>query len=268
MSNFGSAFKKARESKGISLDRIAAETRISTRFLLAIENEEFNLLPGGIFNRGFVRTYAEKVGLNPDQALADYERLIAVGEPAEAATPAPTNGKSGRHLYPVAIGVLLLVIIVFYLVNREAPNTAQTASPAVANAPASPAQPVPSIPSTSAPASPNLQLTPPPTTPPQVTSAAPEPEPPPPQTDALRIDIDVVETTWIHVEADGMTVNAGENLEPGTTRHFSARNSILLAIGNAGGLRLKINDMPAKNLGKSGQVRELTITPQNIRNFQ
>src|SRR6266571_5129207 len=63
MSNFGASFKKARESKGISLERIAAETRISTRFLLAIENEEFNLLPGGIFNRGFVRTYAEKVGL-------------------------------------------------------------------------------------------------------------------------------------------------------------------------------------------------------------
>src|SRR5438105_12876912 len=91
MSNFGASFKKARESKGISLDRIAAETRISTRFLLAIENEEFNLLPGGIFNRGFVRTYAEKVGLDPDQAVADYERLAAVGEPAETATPAPTN---------------------------------------------------------------------------------------------------------------------------------------------------------------------------------
>ena len=99
MSNFGSTFKKGRESKGISLDRIAAETRISTRFLLAIENEEFNLLPGGIFNRGFVRTYAEKVGLDPDQAVADYERLVAVREPAETATPAPTNRKGDRHLY-------------------------------------------------------------------------------------------------------------------------------------------------------------------------
>src|SRR5207245_3736177 len=90
MSNFGASFKKARESKGISLDRIAAETRISTRFLLAIENEEFHLLPGGIFNRGFVRTYAEKVGVDPDQAVADYERLAGAREPAEpTATPAP-----------------------------------------------------------------------------------------------------------------------------------------------------------------------------------
>src|SRR5689334_25421550 len=87
MSNFGATFKKARESKGISVDRIAAETRISSRFLLAIENEEFNLLPGGIFNRGFVRTYAEKVGLDADQAVADYERLVTVREPLEPAAP-------------------------------------------------------------------------------------------------------------------------------------------------------------------------------------
>src|SRR5438874_912421 len=197
MSNFGSTFKKGRESKGISLDRIAAETRISTRFLLAIENEEFNLLPGGIFNRGFVRTYAEKVGLDPDQAVADYERLVAVREPAETATPAPTNRKGDRHLYPVVIGVLLLIIVIFYVVNREAPNTAQTASPAVANTPASPAEPAPAspAPSTSAPAAaPGASLTQPPTTAPQVTSAAPEPAPPPTQTEALRIDINVVET--------------------------------------------------------------------------
>src|SRR5437763_6120378 len=84
MSNFGDSFKKARDSKGISLDRIAAETRISSRFLLAIESEEFHLLPGGIFNRGFVRTYADKVGLDPDQAVADYERLAEVHEPTDS----------------------------------------------------------------------------------------------------------------------------------------------------------------------------------------
>src|SRR5438874_12344408 len=119
MSNFGSTFKKGRESKGISLDRIAAETRISTRFLLAIENEEFNLLPGGIFNLGFVRTYAEKVGLDPEQAVADYERLVAVREPAETATPAPTSLKGERHLYPVVMCVRLMILVLCYAVVRE-----------------------------------------------------------------------------------------------------------------------------------------------------
>src|SRR5215831_4103446 len=130
MTNFGASFKQARESRGISLDQIAAETRISTRFLNAIENEEFNLLPGGIFNKGFVRAFAEKVGLNPDEAVADYERLIGSHHPVEAApapapTPAPvpapvpgaTPEKKERNLYPVAlIALFVVVVVVFYMV--------------------------------------------------------------------------------------------------------------------------------------------------------
>ena len=122
MTNLGADFKKARESKGISLDQIATETRIRIRFLTAIENEEFHLLPGGIFNRGFVRTYAERVGIDPDEAVTDYERLAEVREPAEA--PA----KIERHQHPVAVGALILLIVIFYVVTRESGNTAQTAS--------------------------------------------------------------------------------------------------------------------------------------------
>src|SRR6266852_9838125 len=107
MANFGASFKQARESKGVSLDQIAGETRISTRFLQAIENEEFNLLPGGIFNRGFVRTYAQKVGLDPDQSVLDYERLVQSQEPLETSVATPHSGKGGRQLYPVAIGGLV-----------------------------------------------------------------------------------------------------------------------------------------------------------------
>src|SRR5690349_9403193 len=111
MANFGASFKQAREAKGISLDQIAAETRISTRFLQAIEDEEFNLLPGGIFNRGFVRTYAEKLGLDADQAVAIYERMTAVREPVEVTAAPPERGeKKSRHLYPLAIGGLILLI--------------------------------------------------------------------------------------------------------------------------------------------------------------
>src|SRR5580765_2624578 len=115
MSNFGATCRKARESKRISLDRIAADTRISTRFLSAIENEEFNLLPGGIFNRGFVRAYAEKVGLDPNQAVADYERLADVHQSPEALTAAATPPvKKDHRLYPVAVVALILVIAAFY----------------------------------------------------------------------------------------------------------------------------------------------------------
>jgi cytoskeletal protein RodZ len=260
MTNLGATLKKTRESKGISLNRISEETRISTRFLAAIENEEFHLLPGGIFNRGFVRAYAERVGLDPNQAVAEYDRLMAVQVPAEEPIQPVSNGKPHRRLYTVAIGGLILVIIFFYIFTREVSHTAQTASPLTATS--TPATQLASAP----PAPPPIDPVPPPTAPPEVTSAAPEPETPP-QTQSLRIDIDVTEAAWIKVQADGVTVNSGEILQPGMTRHFTAQNSISVATGNAGGLTLKINDMPAKSLGKRGQVREFKITPETLKNF-
>jgi cytoskeleton protein RodZ len=267
MTNFGATFKKARESRGISLGKIAAETRISTRFLAAIENEEFNLLPGGIFNRGFVRTYAEKVGLDPDQAVADYERLAEVHHPLEtfaAASTAPA--KADHRLYPIAVGALILVIVIFYIVNRESGHLAQTAN-------------VSPSPAVTQPVTPAAQPAPPPNNPPQITSAAPEPEPPAPvpaapaaavapdKTQALTVEMQVKEETWIKIVTDGTTANAGEVLKPGMTRQFTAQASMTINIGNAAGISIKINGMTAKPLGKSGQVRELTITPATVKDF-
>ena len=250
MTNFGATFKRARESKGISIEQIAGETRISARFLLAIEAEEFHVLPGGIFNRGFIRAYAEKVGLDTDQALADYERLVNIPEATEApATATAPPAKRRRPLYPVAIAGVILLIAIVYLGTRESSNTKQIASPPAAPPPAS---------------APSATPSPPPA--PEPAPAVPEPEPPAPA-EALRIDIQVKETTWIKVYADGKTVNPGEILEPGTTRHFAAQDSIILSTGNAGGLLLKINDIPAKELGQRGEVRQFRITPSNLKDF-
>src|ERR1035437_9362521 len=59
--------------RGVSLDEIAAATKIGTRSLTALEEENFAILPGGIFNKGFVRAYARFLGMNEDQAVADYQ---------------------------------------------------------------------------------------------------------------------------------------------------------------------------------------------------
>ena len=78
MGSFGERLRREREMRGISLDNIAESTKIGTRLLRALEEEHFDLLPGGIFNKGFVRAYAKYLGLNEDEAVADY--LIAAGE--------------------------------------------------------------------------------------------------------------------------------------------------------------------------------------------
>ena len=64
--------RREREMRGISLDEIAATTKIGTRLLRALEDEQFDLLPGGIFNKGYVRAYAKYVGIDEEKAVADY----------------------------------------------------------------------------------------------------------------------------------------------------------------------------------------------------
>ena len=78
MGSFGERLRREREMRGISLEDIAEATKIGTRLLRALEEEHFDLLPGGIFNKGFVRAYAKYLGLNEDEAVADY--LLAAGD--------------------------------------------------------------------------------------------------------------------------------------------------------------------------------------------
>jgi cytoskeleton protein RodZ len=284
MTNFGASFRQARESKGISLDQIATETRISTRFLSAIENEEFQLLPGGIFNRGFVRAFAEKVGLDPEKAVADYERMAEVRQPEQVPAPpqAAPAAKRQRRLYPIAIGALALVIVVFYVITRESGQIAQTASTPAAPSGAAP-QPASTTPAESAP-----PVTPPDNAP-QPTAAPPESEPNqspkpapapipapapqaaapavPPASNALSLEIDAQDASWIKVVADGKSANPGEILHSGMTRKYTAQNKLILSVGNAGGLALKLNDKPMKALGKKGQVREIIITPETAKKY-
>lgn len=72
MGAFGEKLRKQREQRGIELEAISNTTKISTRMLRALEEEHFDQLPGGVFNKGFVRAYARHVGLDEQEAIADY----------------------------------------------------------------------------------------------------------------------------------------------------------------------------------------------------
>jgi cytoskeleton protein RodZ len=72
MGTFGERLRREREMRDISLDDISANTKIGTRLLRALEDEQFDQLPGGIFNKGYVRAYAKYVGIDEEQAVADY----------------------------------------------------------------------------------------------------------------------------------------------------------------------------------------------------
>ncbi len=76
MSTFGERLRREREMRNISLDEIAATTKVGTRLLRALEDEQFDQLPGGIFNKGYVRAYAKFVGIDEEQAVADYLQAV------------------------------------------------------------------------------------------------------------------------------------------------------------------------------------------------
>jgi len=265
MSNFGANFRKAREAAGLPLEKIAAETRISTRFLAAIENEAFQLLPGGIFNRGFIRAYAEYLGLDSNQAVADYDRISAASqETADVlhdVERAPARN-SDWNLYLVAAAILLLLMVAYYFVTRKAatpepppaPGAAQLATPSPADV---------SVPAVTLAVPPEATL---PATPVQPVSApTPKPLTPPGPTAsaaALAVDVNVTDSTWMKVTADG-TVALSEVLQAGTNRRFSAERSIDVVIGNAAGATMQINGRDLGQLGAAGRVREFRITPEN-----
>jgi cytoskeleton protein RodZ len=147
--------RREREMRGVSLDDIADATKIGTRLLRALEEEHFELLPGGIFNKGFVRAYSKYLGLNEEEAVADY--LEAAGETApDPRVIAEQNssridrsggefGPSRQAGFPIIPVLILLLLIAagaggwqIYQErqrDREAKRQAVTAAGSVSSAP-------------------------------------------------------------------------------------------------------------------------------------
>lgn len=125
MGTFGERLRREREMRGIGLDEIATATKISTRNLRALEDEKFNQLPGGIFNKGFVRAYAKFLGIDEEHIVAEYESASRDTEAAreeklkqDFAKPEPKRSKDDQEISlepksqwgTIAIIVLLAVL--------------------------------------------------------------------------------------------------------------------------------------------------------------
>jgi cytoskeleton protein RodZ len=86
--SIGEKLRLARETRGMALRDISEQTRISMRYLEAIESDDYRRLPGGIFNRSFIRAYAKSIGYDEQQAIDDYGRTLREhGEPDEESSP-------------------------------------------------------------------------------------------------------------------------------------------------------------------------------------
>jgi cytoskeletal protein RodZ len=144
----GSALRRAREVRGLTLDQAARDTRLRVEQLDALEREEFDVLPGEVYARASVRTYASYLGLDADEIAGAYARA------AEAPEPVPPPAKLGpvermiaasrirdnqRFLLVSAVSILL-ILLAFGLLSRGA------AAPPAADLPTETASPVPADP--------------------------------------------------------------------------------------------------------------------------
>jgi cytoskeleton protein RodZ len=138
MSESGTQLKAARESRGLTLHQVAAATKISISVLQAIERGDFPRLPGGIFSRAFVRSYALEVGLNPDEVVAMFAAELEAATPAaaEAVRPDVTDDdiafleRQRRASLFLRIGlVVLALLLVGSFVYWRMTRTGSTTSP-------------------------------------------------------------------------------------------------------------------------------------------
>jgi cytoskeletal protein RodZ len=169
VASFGENLRRAREARNITLQEIAASTKIGTRALQALEDERFELLPGGIFNKGFVRSYARYVGLDEEQAVADYVIAAKVVPPevdiqalSTQVHSVPARQSSGMSAATVvgvvavlvALGVGALWLKELHKEAREQAAAQRQVESAVASSPAPASIPsqmvVPSEPNTTA----------------------------------------------------------------------------------------------------------------------
>src|ERR1700722_496696 len=107
---FGEHLKREREMRGVSLEEISAATRISTRFLEAIEGEHWDQLPGGVLNRGFIRALARFLGLDEDSLVAEY--ALGTGSQVNAAPATEQSWNTSRNWLPFAAAIIVTLLIV------------------------------------------------------------------------------------------------------------------------------------------------------------
>ncbi|MCI0414483.1 helix-turn-helix domain-containing protein [bacterium] len=117
MISIGEELKREREFREISLREISDATKINIRMLEAIEKDNFGALPGGIFNRNFIRAYAEFIGLDPELIIRKYQ--IQTGTDQEAKLPPALiipAGKEGRKITKTQLIVIFVAAVSFLLV--------------------------------------------------------------------------------------------------------------------------------------------------------
>jgi len=272
---FGESLKRERELRGVTLEEISAATRIATRFLKAIENEDWDQLPGGVFNRGFVRAVSRYLGLDEENTVAEY--TLAVGDrpsvPVWTGSP-PVVTPEQPWLAWIIVAVVVLALLSGgwlgarrLLAWRAARRAAQTAavsagsSPASADAPQHTADaPAPANNFTPSPDARDARSVAPGTATDPASASAPSS----PATDLMELKIQAGKRTKVTIVADKDMVFDG-TMKAGENHFFSAADHFQVTAKDAGVLHMELNGKTMAPIGPAGHAGKVTLTRDSLK---
>jgi cytoskeleton protein RodZ len=300
MGAFGDKLKREREMRRITLDEISESTKIPRRYLESLERENFESLPGGVFNKGFVKAYARFLGLDEEQAVADYVAVAKEESAPEDQFPLEIHEKPDRELNPrksqlplIAAVVALVGVLGGYAAWRSKLRQTENSEITVASASQSEGAKTGALtPEKSADTTANeanttgaksrqiakaraldFKQTPIAATPVKQVARVEAPAtivdgstPDPARTRSAQIKknffvvIKAKEDAWISVVADGRRVSHG-TLRANKQRFVRADKEIIITTGNAGGLEMSFNGKPLGAIGSESEARTLMFTP-------
>jgi cytoskeletal protein RodZ len=280
---FGERLKREREKRKITLDEVAQATKIGTRLLSAIEQEQFKLLPGGIFNKGFVRSYARYLGLNEEETVASYLEALSASQPQEQSiTPEAEArkimeqralrvhqqrrrvehmpwGKAAIALLLVALGLALWNT---YLRHEKTATAPENPAPnVVVTAPeqlSSRADSTKSLPVLAN--QPDKSTT---ENQPATESAPTSPDSAVSSPGLFHVIIRAREDSWIQVTVDGKEV-LQDTLLAQSQRSVDARNELIIKAGNIGALEFWFNGQKLPSQGDLDQVKTVTFDASGL----
>jgi cytoskeletal protein RodZ len=257
LASFGEELRREREIRGISLKEIADATKISKRFLDAIERNDHRTLPAPVFTRGFVREYARYVGLNAEEMVNRYNfasvnddriekppqvekypqtpvRDISPKPPRKRGIP-PVYARVDRNLIAAAFIAVLLAGVAWWAVQHRRFDSETAAEPPAAVTTSA------AVPIASSPARPADDST-------------------------LHLAIEALGDSWIELDADGkQVVNA--TMEKGEKRTFVATESFLFRkIGNPPGVKLTLNGVAVPAFADDGKTISNRVFDREILN--
>lgn len=252
--SFGSWLRRQREIRQISLREVAERTKISYRYLEAMEEDRFDILPAPVFAKGFLREYARYVGLSPDEVVNHY---LTVQQPQQGeeleetmigkvVKAAKAERKARARSWSYALFVLLagllilgLVWLFSYLAKQRSEDPASAAPP----------------PPIAAPPAENVQAA-------SIPPPAEAPKAP------LEVTLDFTDTCWVQVVIDGKQRIEEERVQ-GESLPILAQESVLLTLGNAGGVEIQANGQTVEHGKASKEVlRDFLISLDTLRALQ